>query len=550
MKAGAPLKEGFLLFPPHGILSQLKKWQKKYCLLFSASNQGVDRLEVYDSEDQAAKSSTAKIIALEECVKITEDPQKHQPHVFLINTKSQAYHLSAMTAVEMEEWISALQEVAFGKGVGEGDCEEENVLYYSTEGGVFSVEVVETEASERCGMQGTFTLVLGRNALILRSQGGEDDGRILCTWPYQHIRKYGHRGSRFQFEAGRQCQSGEGVFKFSHPKSQEIHHCLGETLRSIERMSTNTGEEVEATSLMFSQMEPSSDSLPEPLKPQKTGESVKKKPSKPPRKSMLKKSTSDSASSSQDDLAKPRPPLPNPRRSEIAPSHTYDSVEVRTEAWRTMGLDQVIHVEKEQQVIAPVRKLPLTLTTSSLISSVSDATVAPAPASVGGLPLLKTDAIKFVPPKAEGLKFVPLSANKPPQSEEGYDHLQHFGVQSPTTPVSPGPTFASQAAALSMSSTGDASAASSGHIYRRLNSNPAPQQPQQWKPTSDEYEYATFEEGGLSSCRPADDSHTGYATINKPVVGAAPVRDSLPDEALQHYKCNESEYAVVNKNGN
>ncbi|RWS29904.1 Docking protein 2-like protein [Leptotrombidium deliense] len=48
------------------------------------SRSGIERLEVFDSEDSFIKQSNkaAKIIALNECHKVTSAPHKNQPNVF------------------------------------------------------------------------------------------------------------------------------------------------------------------------------------------------------------------------------------------------------------------------------------------------------------------------------------------------------------------------------------------------------------------------------------------------------------------------------------
>lgn len=62
-----------------------KTWQRKYCKLYKASKYGIERLEIFESEEDALKTSLMPIITLENCIKITEDTEKHnQPHVFLV----------------------------------------------------------------------------------------------------------------------------------------------------------------------------------------------------------------------------------------------------------------------------------------------------------------------------------------------------------------------------------------------------------------------------------------------------------------------------------
>lgn len=229
-----PLKEGFLWFPPHGVLGQLKKsWQKKYCQLFRRSKNGVDRLEVFDSEDDVGRTSSNVIITLENCVKISQDAQKHQPNVFAVITKCNNNYFSANSDDEMNEWISAFQAVAFKDNISRQTIEEDNDLYCSSgDAGVFNVKLVSSEASNRCGLvAGYYTLLATHTALQLLNS---DDQKTLYTWPYRYIRRYGYRSGKFTFEAGRKCESGEGVFQFEH--SRDIFRCIATRMKNMKKL--------------------------------------------------------------------------------------------------------------------------------------------------------------------------------------------------------------------------------------------------------------------------------------------------------------------------
>ena len=63
-----------------------KTWHKKFCQLFNASRYGIERLEIYDSQEEAVNHQlTQRIITLEACVKIS---RSNQPNVFTVNTIS------------------------------------------------------------------------------------------------------------------------------------------------------------------------------------------------------------------------------------------------------------------------------------------------------------------------------------------------------------------------------------------------------------------------------------------------------------------------------
>ncbi|XP_065226521.1 docking protein 2 [Planococcus citri] len=373
-----PLKQGFLGFPPQGVLSQLKKsWQKKYCQLFKSSKHGVDRLEVFDSEEEVGKTSSNVIITLENCVKITQDPQKNHSFVFAVITKSNSYYFSANSEVEMKEWISAFQNVAFKDNVSRQTIEEDNDLYCSSgNAGVFNVKLIHSDASNRCGLiTGYYTLLATPVALQLLQS---DDQRTLFTWPYRYIRRYGYRSSRFSFEAGRKCESGEGTFHFEG--SKDIFKCISTKMKSMKELlnhethnfpfgdhqiqaamsmvarsrsplppspTSATSPLIDSEICGFSQMKPFyhntssatsflTNSLheitPPPLKPKMNPIDPPscKLPEIPPRRTPVSEMIEKDASEVHE---------PHSSHSQT----TYDSVEVRNEAWRTMGVDVANH---------------------------------------------------------------------------------------------------------------------------------------------------------------------------------------------------------------
>ncbi|KAI5741722.1 hypothetical protein M8J76_016505 [Diaphorina citri] len=236
-----PVKEGYLWLPPKSsFLLVSKPWQRKFCRLYRSSKQGIERLEIFENEDDP-KNSAVPILTLENCIKICEDVQKNQAHVFVVITKTNTHHFSSNSQDDMIDWISAFQAVAFRDNASRQTIEEDNDLYCSSgDSGIFSVKLVSSEASERCGLEtGPYTLTVTSSALQLHRIG---DSQVLVTWPYRFIRKYGYSsGKLFTFEAGRKCSTGEGFFKFEHSHQQEIFRCISSKMRHMKKLLFSEG---------------------------------------------------------------------------------------------------------------------------------------------------------------------------------------------------------------------------------------------------------------------------------------------------------------------
>uniref|UniRef100_A0A8D8SU22 Docking protein 3 n=1 Tax=Cacopsylla melanoneura TaxID=428564 RepID=A0A8D8SU22_9HEMI len=245
-----PLKEGYLLMPPKSSFILVSKpWQKKFCRLYHSSKQGIERLEIFENEDDL-KNLT--ILTLENCIKICEDVVKNQNHVFVVVTKTGTAHPNTHQFAttghnDMVEWISAFQTVAFKDNATETSIEEDNDLYCSSNDiGIFSVKLVASKATRRCGLEpGPYMLAVTPSALQLHRMS---DSQVEVTWPYTFIRKYGYHnggyksgGHRFTFEAGRSCSTGEGLFSFEHSNQQEIFRCISSKMNHMRQLLNSAG---------------------------------------------------------------------------------------------------------------------------------------------------------------------------------------------------------------------------------------------------------------------------------------------------------------------
>lgn len=229
------------------------------------------------------------------------------------------------------------------------------------------MKLISSDASERCGLkEQLYTLVITPVALQLRES--DENDTLLLTWPYRFIRKYGYRAGRFTFEAGRKCASGEGVFHLEHSNQQEIFRCISSKMKSMKKLLNGEGgvssimcgdNQFQAAMSMMarsrSPLPPSPTSttplildsdlnsfscsskplMPLPLFSLPPSKSPPPPPLKPKPKAILSKKL-------------PTPFLNEPyceTKETESPDAAYEDVQVRNDAWRTMGLDNSNHCE-------------------------------------------------------------------------------------------------------------------------------------------------------------------------------------------------------------
>ncbi|XP_075975416.1 docking protein homolog [Anticarsia gemmatalis] len=540
MEQDDEIKSGCLLFPPAGgnVFSKFpkkKNWQQKHCILFTASKQGIERLEIYDNKDEVTTGAIPKIITLENCIKITHS----SPNTITILTKSHTQQLSTQTEAETLEWVTALQSVAFRvRDSSPIAIDEDNDLYCSSGEGVFSVKMSPSDASIRCGFEPIrYLLLLTSNAIELRDV---NDDKLYATWPYRYIRRYGYRQGKFTFEAGRKCDTGEGIFHLEHPNQSEIFKCLSLKMKTMKQMigtdNLNSPEHSEfniqpsvnlfpgsrsplvaarpddlnLSSLSFktasvsSQQSICSERDTAPLLMPKPA--LKPKPTKPPRKIINFPKNKDIPSSTDESVDFGRyKKLDNyepveQKREHSPPSVPYDKIEIRSEAWKTLGIDTPDHTEFTPNLSDNPNCM-------KLISR-------------------SQDNLNTTGPEASRIILLPSPMVDP--EDENYDRLQYFGSTSK----------------LNKSSR-----------YKKIEARPttlALNEPKS-KDTWNDYDEV---ENVMQTARLADDSHLGYGMIRKPNTPGPQVPTAAQVQALQnqvgledvnHNNCNGTDYAIVSR---
>lgn len=485
---------------------------------------GVDRLEIYDSPDDVLKNVTSRIITLENCIKITQKP----PNVFTLFKKTSQYEFATLCEEDLPIWVTALQSVAFKDEASRiTHIEEDNDLYCSSGEGVFSVKVSPSKASVKCGLEEkNYTLVLTSTAIQLRNT---EDNRLLFTWPFCFIRRYGYRSANFTFEAGRKCETGEGLFHLNHANPEEIYRCLSSKMKSMKKILTGEPQSTlldcgdnQFHAALSMEARSRSPLPPSPLDTDNDDKSfsnlnnryVNNSSSQSSSKSLL--SFTDFSDISTDKSLSLRSPMPKPKplkppRKNLIPARgktedsthyepvsvdskiNYDKVEVRKEAWKTLGVNNINHTESKSSSMGD-----LTLDNDELEEYTSWSQVKLVRAQ---------QPLKLF---NNSTKILRISSTE--ELDESYDKLNHFGSSSKLSTINPG--------------------------YKQVtaspvHSNPAP-------PSWNDYDEVEI---NMQAVRLADDSHLGYGVIRK----AQMLQQQKQEEKVPHRMYNEDTYAIVSK---
>ncbi|XP_041842424.1 docking protein 1b [Melanotaenia boesemani] len=235
-----------------------KKWKKNWFVLYPASQNGIARLEFFDSPsggggsgggsggggNEKTRKLDKKIIRLSECISILpslmESCPKENMAAFCVETNDKT-HVFAAEKNAAKEWMDTMCDIAFQGGSGSSSAVDangglqdlqmsENLIYYSREEvNEFWVTIQRTEASERCGLAGSYWLKAESDILILKEPKTK---RNVLVWPYKLLRRYGRDRVMFSFEAGRRCDSGPGNFTFETKKGNEIFMLVEQAIQS------------------------------------------------------------------------------------------------------------------------------------------------------------------------------------------------------------------------------------------------------------------------------------------------------------------------------
>ncbi|CAH1779617.1 unnamed protein product [Owenia fusiformis] len=212
----------------------LGAWQRRWVMLRKASSKGPRRLEKYPDESASRNvSAIHKAIELSEIKSISRLPndiKKHAVSIVFQDLTSRCFAVES--EAEADEWVEALCKEC---GIATIHVSPPDVTQTHSTQDKFNVYLLPTPAldiSGECLLQITSSNVNLWDIL--------HPGKLLVSWPVGAIRRYGRDDSQFTFEAGRFCDTGEGMFMFSTAESDLIHRKLHTASLALAATKVNT----------------------------------------------------------------------------------------------------------------------------------------------------------------------------------------------------------------------------------------------------------------------------------------------------------------------
>lgn len=61
----------------------------------------------------------------------------------------------------------------------------------------------------------------------------DDESQDDWVWPLIHIKEYGYNGTKFWFEAGRQCPGGKGKYAFYSEEAVQLFKMIDDAIERL-----------------------------------------------------------------------------------------------------------------------------------------------------------------------------------------------------------------------------------------------------------------------------------------------------------------------------